>query len=154
MDLAKIKIDSAKGARGDWVGDIPGLEGLRLKVRGLASETYREAIGRRTRAVPRSARLRDGSIPVKLMDRLTGEALHEAALLDWDGLTENDAAVPFDRALALKLLTDPDFALFREGVIFAAAVVAEADRAAEEQTLGNSAAPSSGSSNGASTTSS
>jgi hypothetical protein len=151
LDLSKIKIDSAKINRGDWVGDLPhaGMEGLRLKVRGIASAAYREALAKRGRAVPRSERHRDGTLPVALSDRVAGEALCDAVLLDWDGLTEAGEPVAYDRDLALKLLTDPNFAPFRDAVVFAASIVAEEDSADEDKNLGNSEPPSPGGSNGA-----
>lgn len=146
MDLSKIKIDSAKIARGDWVGDLPfsGMEGLRLKVRGLASVVYRETLAKRGRAIPRSARNKDGSLPIAIADRVTGEALAEAVLLDWEGLSDNGCVEPYDKELAMKLLTDPDFAAFRDTVIYAASIVADDDREHEDALLGNSGPPSAG----------
>lgn len=146
MDLSKIKIDSAKVARGDWVGELPfsGMEGLRLKVRGLGSAVYRDTLAKRGRAVPRSSRNRDGSMPIAIADRVTGEALAEAVLLDWEGLSDSGCVEPYDKELAMKLLTDPDFAAFREAVIYAASIVAEDDRDQEDNLLGNSGPPSAG----------
>lgn len=149
MDLGKLKTDAARLEGGDWVSDLPGAEGLRLRVRGMASLKYRDAVNRRMRAVPRGERNRDGTLPIVISDRVTGEAAAEALLLDWQGLTEGGVEIPYDKERALKLLTDRDFTAFRELVLFAASIVAEDDRADEDALLGNSAPPSDGGSNGA-----
>lgn len=148
MDLAAIKVDSAKIEGGDWVGDLPGLGNLRLKVRGLGCMAYRLATEKRVRALPRSQRAKDGSIAPAAADKLAGEAMAEALLLDWENLTSGGKTVPYSRERAVELLSNPDYRDFRSAVQFAAAIVAANDEAHEEALLGNSETPSSGTSTG------
>lgn len=148
MDIGKLKIDKSRVEGGDWVDDLPNAEGLRLRVRGIGSSRYRDAVNRRSRGVPRSSRNRDGTLSSELSDKITGEAAAEALLLDWQGLTEDGVEIPYDRDRALKLLTEPDYSVFRDLVLFAASIVAEDDVDAEAKRLGNSAPPSGGGSSG------
>lgn len=149
MDIASLKIDAARIEAGEWVGGLRGLGDLRLKVRGAGSIAYRDALARLMRAVPSNERLEDGSIPVALVDRVTGEALAESVLLDWQNLTMNGEAVPYSLDQARTWLTDPDFARLQEGVHEASQRVASAAAAKEGRILGNSGTASLGDSSGA-----
>jgi hypothetical protein len=142
MDIATIRIDAGKSEAGEWVGDIPGLPGVRLRVRGTRSFAYRQAIIDRRKALPRISFNRDGSLPVEIADRVAGEAMADGLLLGWDGITNGGEPLPYSRDTALMLLTDPAYEIFREGVLFAASVVGDAEAESKETTLGNSERPS------------
>jgi hypothetical protein len=123
MDISNFKRDVVASEGGKWVGDIPGFGDVRLKVRGLGSKHYTEAVARLSRAAPPEDRLADRSLKPEATFRIMGQAMHEAILLDWDGLSDGGKALPFDKALALVWLTDPEFRPFLDAVTWAATVV-------------------------------
>lgn len=144
MDINSIKRDSASIEAGQWIGDIPGFGDVRFKVRGLTSPTAVALRSRKERKVPIEDRERDGSLKPQVAIRLMGEILHEACLLDWDGITSNGQPVPYDSEQAKAWLTDPDFMSFADAVAYAAGVV-DRTRAGQTGALSkNSAAPSRG----------
>lgn len=134
MDISKIKIDSAKIEAGEWVKEIPGMGDLELRVRGLGSIAYREALAARQRAIPRDKRNADGSIPVRLSDEATAAAIADAILLDWRNLESGEVSVAFAPDLARDYLIDPDYGVFLDAVLFAASKVAS-DAAVVEKAL-------------------
>lgn len=123
MDINALRTDSTRIEAGEWVGDVPSLLGLRLKVRGFTSSTYRAALQRAQRAVPRGELNKDGSMPVAVQDRVSAQAMHEAGLIDWEGFEQDGKPVPYDAELARTLLTDPDYRAFRDAVAVAAGEV-------------------------------
>jgi hypothetical protein len=144
MDISNLRKSTATVEAGDWVDGIPQMGELRLRVRGLNSAQYKAIFSRKQRAVPKDQRERDGSVKDDVLHRIRGEALHEAILLDWSGLTSNNQPVPFDPGQALAWLTDPEFEDFQFAVLYAAGVVGK-DRSDAGQALAkNSKAPSAG----------
>lgn len=130
MDIQSLKKNSAAIAEGQWIDDIPNMGDLRLKVRG-ASSTYVVGVrARKQRAVPRNERMRDGSLTPETTIRIETEVLHEAVLLDWDGLTDGGKPVKYDQTLAREWLTNPDFRDFADAVVWASHV---ADRGVADQ---------------------
>lgn len=124
MKLSDLKRNSALIAEGQWVGGIPNMGDLRLRVRGISSPTVAAARARKERAVPRKERDRDGSLKHATSMRITGEILHEVILIDWEGvLDDKGKPLPFDAELAAKLCTDPDWIEFANAVAWAANVV-------------------------------
>lgn len=123
MDISNLKRDSARIEAGEWVGDIPNMGTLRLRVRGIGSKAYTATLSRLSRAVPKDQRLRDGGLKPDSAVRVMGEAMHEALLLEWDGLEDGDKPLKFDKALALEWMTNPDFRPFLDAVVYAANVV-------------------------------
>ncbi|GGB00597.1 hypothetical protein GCM10011491_30980 [Brucella endophytica] len=123
MEIQSLKRDSAAANAGQWVDDIPGMGDMRLRVRGLSSSTVIALRSRKERKVPRDQRERDGSIKPAVALVIFGEVLHEAVLLEWDGLTNGGVALPYDAELAKEWLTNPDFAPFADAVTYAAQIV-------------------------------
>lgn len=147
MDLSNLKRDSGQIEAGQWVSDIPGMDDLRLRVRGLTSPTVSALRGRKQRKVSKNGRNSDGTIKSDIEMRIFGEVLFEVVLLEWDGLTDNGKPVPYDRELAKQWLTNPDYMPFADAVTWAAQLV---DRGLAEQQGGlekNLQKPSPGSSN-------
>lgn len=130
MDIQSLKKDSAVIAEGQWIGDIPNMGDLRLRVRGSSSPRVVAVRARKQRAVPRDERLRDGSLTVEKTIQIETEVLHEAVLLDWDGLTDGGKPVKYDPSLAETWLTNPDFRDFADAVVWASAV---ADRGVADE---------------------
>ncbi len=131
MDINDLKRNSAAAAEGQWISDIPDLGDVRLRVRGLSSPKVIALRSRKERAVPRKERLRDGSLAPEAAILISGEVLHEAVLLDWDGITSGGKPVKYDPKLAAEWCTNPDFSDFANAVAWAALVV---DRGKAEET--------------------
>lgn len=144
MEISTLKRDSAAVAAGQWVGDIPGMGDVRLRVRGLSSPVVVAVRSRKERKVPRDQRERDGSLRPEIGLVVFGEVLHEAVLLEWDGLTDGGEPVPYSAELAEQWLTDPDFAFFADAVVYAAQIVDKGQVDAKGELAGNSGAPSRG----------
>ncbi|MHC2016309.1 hypothetical protein [Methylobacterium sp. CM6247] len=136
MKLSALKTDSAKLEQGQWVKDLPDMDGLELKVRGLGNTEYRRLQDKKVEAVPRAKKIR--GLDNETQDRIISECLHEAVLEDWRGLTGDDGQpVPFSSDLALTLLTDPDYARFRSAVLQAASIVTNEAALSVEDAEGN-----------------
>lgn len=136
MKLGDIAINVEKLEQGDWVSDPPEMEGLRLKVRGLNNADFRKLQSKLMDAVPRQKRIR--GIDPEERDRITGECLLNTVLLDWDGLMDGDnKPIPYSKDFARTLLFEPTYQRFREGVIWAAAIVANEEAEAAKADLGN-----------------
>lgn len=135
MKLASLKIDSARIERGDWVGQIPGMGDLELKVRGFGNSDYQRIIAREQQVIGRDKRI-NGRIDPVTLDGIMAKTI----LLDWRGLTgADDQPEPYTKELATKLLTDPDFRPFQEAVSWAANVVQDARAKRTKEAVGNSA---------------
>lgn len=144
MDISNLKKSIDKVEGGEWVQDIPQMGELRLRVRGLGSEVYKQVFSRKQRAVVKTDRERDGSIKEDVLHRIRGEALHEAILLEWDGLTADGKPYPFDGDVALAWLIDPAFEDFQFATIYAAGVVGKERADRTEDLSKNSPASSAG----------
>ncbi|WP_020178088.1 hypothetical protein [Methylopila sp. M107] len=141
MKLSAIAIDNEKLEQGAWVGDIPELEGVRFKVRGLGNTDYRRLQNKLIQLIPRKNR-RNG-LSVEDQTRVESRCLLDTILLDWDGIEADDSTakelkfLPYSRETAAGLLADPNMARLREGVLYAAAIVAESDEDDEKEVEGN-----------------
>lgn len=116
MKLSELKIDSAKAEQGAWIGDIPDLGNLRLKVRGLGNSDARRLRLKLIRALPKASRE-----DPKEQDKINARILAEAVLLGWENL-EGEV---YSKERAFEILSDPDLAPFADGVAWAAGKVAE-----------------------------
>lgn len=126
MDISALKRTPERAAAietGEWISDIPQMGDVRLKVRGIGSKLYQTTVARLSRAVTRDGRNRDNSLKNDVAAKITGEALAEHILLDWDGFTEEGEPLAYSKELALQWLTDPDFETFQGAVFWAASVV-------------------------------
>lgn len=144
MEISSLKRNAREVDSGQWVGDLTGMGDVRLRVRGLTSQTVITARSRKERAVPRSQRNRDGSLKVDVALRVFGEVVAEAVLLDWEGITDKGEPVPYDPELAREWCTNPDFRPFLDAVAEAASVVDRGEADATEEAGKNSPSPSSG----------
>jgi len=149
MKMSDIAIDPEKLEHGAWVGDIPELGDIELRVRGMGCAEFRKLQSKLIEAIPRKRRLK-GKLRQEDNDDVMDACLHRVILLDWRGIEgENGTPQPYDRDLALRWIKEPRFRKFREGIIWAAATVAEDIGEATDAALGNSQTPSAGISNGA-----
>lgn len=123
MDISAFKRDMSPVESGRWIDDIPGFEKLRLKVRGFRSKAYEYAVSQHRQNAPRSDYDRDGiKLKHDAAERCTLMAIRDAILIDWSGITDSGADVPYNAEIAKELLflPCPDF---RDAVAWAARVV-------------------------------
>lgn len=137
MKLTELAVDADRAENGAWIGDIPEMEGLRLKVRGNMNADWRRLQARLLDTVPRKKRL-GGRVDPDEMDRIIGSCLLNACLLDWEGLEDEDGKpIPYSKQFAQKLLTEPEYRRFRDGVSWASQMIAETTEADREDAVGN-----------------
>lgn len=136
MKLSSIKTDLRLVESGAWVGDIPGLEDLYLKVRPAGTVDAQRAYNKAKAGIPRAKRMTgiDPADERAAMD----ESLIHAVLIDWSGLEdESGKPIPYSQELARQLITDPTTEAFREGVVWASMVVREIGTLDLQDKLGN-----------------
>jgi hypothetical protein len=148
MKLGELTVDPNRVENGAWVEDIPELQGLRLKVRGNNNADWRRLQAKLLDAVPRKKRM-GGRVDPEEQDRIISSCLLSTCLLDWEGLEDGDGKpIPFSKQTAQKLLTEPEYRRFRDGVIWASNVVGDNIESEVEDAAGNllrlSAGPTSG----------
>ncbi len=141
MKLKNLKVNSARAETGDWVGDLPDMDDLRLKVRGFSNADFGAITAREAAKVTREQReggRRDGAPLPEVRERIMVKAMVETILLDWDGLTDDGGApIPYTKETATTLLSDPDCRPFRDAVSLAAARVEEFTEDQVEAVAGN-----------------
>lgn len=137
MDIKNLKREVKALDEGRWIDQIPEMGDLRLKVRAETSTKVAALRARKIRLLARQDRERDGSPKFDALLRITSEVLHEAVLLDWDGLTNEGAPVKYDPELAKVWLTDPEYRDFADAVAWAARVAANERDEAIEEAAGN-----------------
>lgn len=144
MELSSFKRNAAAAAEGRWVDGIPRAPGLRLRVRGLSSPKAVACRRKKERQVEKKDRERGGGFKPEVEQRITREVLHEAILLEWDGLKDNGEPIPYTEEMAGQLLLNPDYDEFAGAVTWAASVVDTDNEEVADTQLGNSRKPSSG----------
>ena len=131
MKLSSIRIDSARLEGGDWIGDIPGLPGVRLKTRGIGNLDYRRLHTKLIDQVGAAERDADGLIVPKVLDAITADLVLNTLLIGWEGIEaeastpEAPVAEPYSLEAATGYLTNPDYRAFLVGAVWAADQVAE-----------------------------
>lgn len=152
MKLNHIRVDAKAAEAGQWIGHIPDMSDLELEVRGIYSASARNLRNKLFRALPAHVRNAPDGIPADVADAIEAQVLHQAVLLNWRNLSGDDGKpLPYDRDLALQLLTNPDFIFFREAVSWAASRAGRFLAQAEAADLGNLLLTPNGTSDGLST---
>lgn len=127
---------------GEWIDDIPTLDGVRLKVRSTNYKPFQVATAGLARRSGKKLRTDEGAVNFQVA---TGKPLAEHILLDWDmtkaegptAMTVGGEPLVYTKDNALMLLTADDSlgigAAYRAGVEWAGDRVAEkiAERAKE-----------------------
>lgn len=132
MKLSGTKVNAKRAEQGAWVGDIPEMPGVRLKVRGFNNADDKKILQRELDKIPARRRKR-GKISPEEQTAILNTRIKECLLTDWDGLTDDD-----DKPLKLTpelldtVLTDPDYDKLRSAIIWAIDIVAEDDAEATE----------------------
>lgn len=138
MDIEELKLNPNHYEDGAWVGNIPQFGDVKLKVRGLRSKVYREALDAEMRKVPRKLRAPNGEPFLSERLRITADLMSKVVLLDWSGIASKGKPLPFDRNLAQEWCTNPAYIQFAESVAYAAQLVDAGSGQDEEEILGNS----------------
>lgn len=137
MDIGAIntKVDLSEG---EWIDEIPEMDGIRLRVRSTNYKPFRVATAGLAR---RSGKKLNSDEGLANFNVATGAPLADHILLDWDGLTENGKPLKFDPKRAKAILTaDDDHGIgnaFRRGVEWAGDQVAERIAARAKEAAGN-----------------
>ncbi|MCS0501622.1 hypothetical protein [Ancylobacter mangrovi] len=132
MKLSRIRKGVRNVTEGGWVDRIPidALEGVAFRVRGARNP---DAIKLRADLIAALDEEQRKALPADTVEAIATEVMARAVLLDWNLTDEADAPIPFTPEAALDLLTDPEIGeTMREGVAYAAAVVAAQGRDALE----------------------
>lgn len=137
MKLSTIKIDSKAREQGQWIDNIPGFGGVKLKVRGAGNADARRLRAKLVAEMPPSDKPRN-VLTDEAAERLTVAILSQAIIVDWHGL-ENEDGTPmlFSAEKAAEILANPDLALFRDAVNYAAEIVGTEAAAAAADTAKN-----------------
>ncbi|WP_046869358.1 hypothetical protein [Microvirga massiliensis] len=129
MKLSDIRDVTNKIESGGWVGELPNLPGVKVKVRGIFNSDYRRLL----------AKLRADIPPEKwddpeIAETIDTQLLHETILVDWHGIEDAE----YTPELAKQLLSDPEFAVFRRAVHYAGNIVAAQGKQSLEADAKNS----------------
>ena len=135
MKLSKIAVDADAIENGRWVGDLPGLPGVELRVRGFNNADYRNLQTKKLRSITPAQR---AGVSLELSDEMTNDLLVETILLDWRGIEDDDGSpLAYSKERAREMLADPRMRRFRDAVLFAADIVGELEVAAIEDDAKN-----------------
>ncbi|MFC3628198.1 hypothetical protein ACFOM8_01925 [Paracoccus angustae] len=136
MDIDALKKADADAADGEWVGDLPGLGDIRLRVRPLTHPRVLRAYGRFRRKVAADQMTvdKDGkAIPSPLTDeqedQVDRDVMLAAVLTGWENVTSGKKPVEFTQERAAELLA---VEVFEAGVRTAMYSVTEKQAAAQK----------------------
>lgn len=137
MDIGNLE-KKADLNDGEWIDDIPDMDGVRFKVRSTNFKPYKVATAGLAR---RSRKQLNTDVGVVNYAVRSGKALAEHILLDWDGVTEKGKPLKYEPKKALTILTaDDDFGIgdaYRRAVEWAGDQVADRVRETAEEAAGN-----------------
>lgn len=145
MDISKLWLDTQALDSGVWIDNIPDQPGARFRVRGLSSSIYQDARDAKMRAVPDAGRDADGNVTRDEVKRIARECCAEALLLEWDGLENKGEPLPYSKALADQILSNPDAIRFADVVTWCATEADRRNTGTKDILAKNSVPPSSGS---------
>lgn len=137
MDIANLdkKVDLSEG---EWVDDIPEMDGVSLRVRSTNYKPFRVATAGLARRSGKKLNTDEGLSDFTVA---TGKPLAEHILLDWKGVRNGGKDVKYDKKIALSILTaDDDHGIgnrFRRGVEYAGDQVADRLSASTKEAAGN-----------------
>jgi hypothetical protein len=130
MKMSSFKSDMTKVEGGVWIGDIPDMGDLRLKVRPIGNPDYLRVLSQLTDTAPRHTKRGGRIIDHAVKASIAARTLADTVLLDWEGLEDDDGKpLPYSAEIAKKMLLDPEYVAFRNAVSWAGSV-------AEEETTG------------------
>jgi len=105
MEIVKqFAVDKEKESSGVWV---PIGENARLKIARANNPNFKRLF--RKLIAPYTAAIRTNSLPDDVDDEIMIKAIAETILVDWDGITENGAPVPYSVEKAIEYLKHEPF---------------------------------------------
>jgi hypothetical protein len=135
MKLGDIRATTQKIEQGAWVGDLPNLPGISVKVRGTFNADYNRMLAKlRTEMSPDEWR------NTEVQEALDAQLLLDTILIDWDGIEDAE----YSRQAAQEMLTNPEYSVFKRAVAYAGNVVAREGKATLDGAIKNSPTPSDG----------
>lgn len=134
MDITEFEIDVDAIELGAWRPAV-GLKGVEFHLRGANNSDWDVLHDKLKRELTPAEKFAE-VLPKEAAERITCELLLGACLLDWRGVTDKGADVPFSKETARKFLSERRFRKFRMSVLetaakFADETVAERDAAAK-----------------------
>ena len=141
MDIKGTKVDSARGERGDWVDNIPGMGDLRLNVRSFNNTDYQAFLASEVAKVPAKDRvggLQTGALLPHIRDAILTRGAAAHILRDWQNLSEGESVIDYSAEAAMNYLADPDYRVFRNAVEWAAEQVERVRENEVQAVVGNS----------------
>lgn len=137
MDIGNLN-KKANLNDGEWVDDIPNMEGVRFKVRSTNYKPFRVATAGLARRSGKKLRTDEGVVNFNVS---TGKPLAEHILLDWDGVNENGKPLKYDAKKSMAILTaDDDFGIgqaYRTAVEWAGDSLADRIAETAKEAAGN-----------------
>ena len=105
--------DPTKEIEGVWSDDLGG--GLKLKVARLKNPNFRKLYQKLTK--PHERQIRNRTLDEATENSILAKCLAKTVLLGWEKLVLDKEEVPYSEAAALKILSDPELADFRDQVV-------------------------------------
>lgn len=137
MDIGNLN-EPLDLAPGEWIDDIPDMDGVSFKVRSTNFKPFRVATAGLARKAGKKLNTDEG---LHAFNVATGKPLAEHILLDWKGIKSGNTEMEFTTAQALAILTADDprgiGAAFRRGVEWAGDQVAERVNGVAKEAAGN-----------------
>lgn len=132
MKLSEVALNVGNIESGQWIENIPEMDNLRIKTRGINNADWRRKMSKLLATVPRDKR-RGNNVDGDEMDKIISQCLYECALQDWGNLSDADGKdIAYSKDFALTLLTDPQYRRFRDAALFAASIVGDEVAVSEE----------------------
>jgi hypothetical protein len=137
MDIGIINTTADLG-EGEWIGDIPDMEGVEFKVRSTNFKPFRVATAGLARRSGKKLNTDEG---LNDFNVATGKPLADHILLDWRGVSQGGEPLEFTKDVAASILmSDDDFGIgarFRRGVEWAGDQAADRIAAKAKAASGN-----------------
>lgn len=123
MDINYLARDIKAREVGEWVDNLEGLHGVKLKVKGLTSDAFTKYYADRVKDIPLWERETNGNIKGETAVKIFQDGLSEVILIDWEGLESNGEPLPYTKELAKSYIDNPAFEVFRDAITLAAKIV-------------------------------
>ncbi len=137
MKISTVKLDVNAIEEGEWVEDIGGWPGVRIKTRGLNNSKADRMQVKAVSRVSFSAR-RNDEARAQLTQDLGKRTLYETCILDWDGFEDDDGnPIPYSLEQCKEWCTKPEFRAIRDLFTEAASMVGQAEADAREEATKN-----------------
>lgn len=123
IGIIETKVDLGEG---EWIDDIPDMEGIQFRVRSTNYKPFRVATAGLARRSGKKLNTDEG---LNSFNIASGKPLAEHILIDWKGVTSGGKPLKCTKEQAIAILTaEDDFGIgakFRRGVEWAGDQVAE-----------------------------